>query len=313
MIEAERFQHPPEPRRPHHAADAVEHDARALADAMAAERGGKLGDRRHHEAEPRGLVGELALQVEEVGARDMRRLEAAAAGHRDIGIVAAGRGRLQISRAVIDPQVRAAEVARQGVGAYQGVGFAHRGLLWVRRDVRSRGGHSTTAFSLDRISFGDGNAMFRFRARIGAESLMNTKLAAVILAIGIALASCAGDDTTTAPAPPAVAPPPAAAPMPALPGLGLGAPLSRFGGVFQVNRITCRQLLAARGRDRDAATIFFYGYLAARAGIKDSDTSNADADLHRVLDQCSRSPDLTVTNAFRQTLSTPAHWFWQTP
>jgi hypothetical protein len=36
-IEAERLQHPPEPRSPHHGADAVEHDASTLADAMTAE------------------------------------------------------------------------------------------------------------------------------------------------------------------------------------------------------------------------------------------------------------------------------------
>ena len=142
---------------------------------------------------------------------------------------------------------------------------------------------------------------------------MNTQLAAVILAIGIALASCAGDDTTTAPAPPAVAPPPAAAPMPALPGVGIGAPQSRFGGVFQVNRITCRKLLAAPGRDRDAVTIFVYGYLVARAGNRDIDTGKVDTDLHRVIDQCSQSPDMTVTDAFRRTSSTPARWIWQSP
>ena len=143
---------------------------------------------------------------------------------------------------------------------------------------------------------------------------MNTKLAAVILAAGVTLASCASDDTTAvAPAPPAVAPPPAAAPMPALTGLRIGAPLSRFGGTFQVNRITCRQLLAAPERDRDAATIFVYGYLVARAGNKDIDTGKVDADLHRVMDRCSQSPDMTVIDAFRRTSSTPARWIWQMP
>ena len=41
-IEAERFQHPPEPRGPHHGANAVQHDASALADAMTAECGLEL-------------------------------------------------------------------------------------------------------------------------------------------------------------------------------------------------------------------------------------------------------------------------------
>lgn len=142
---------------------------------------------------------------------------------------------------------------------------------------------------------------------------MNTKLAALVLAAGGALASCASNETTAvAPAPPAVAAPIAAAPMPALAGMNIGAPLSRFGGIFKVNRITCGQLLAP-GRDRDAATIFVYGYLVARSGNRDIDTGKVDIDLHQVIDRCTQSPDITVTDAFRRTSSTPARWIWQTP
>lgn len=143
---------------------------------------------------------------------------------------------------------------------------------------------------------------------------MNTKLAALILVLTVALASCASDDrAAVAPAPPAVSPSPAAASGPALTGLHIGAPLSRFGGTFQVSRITCRQFLAAPERDRDAATIFVYGYLVARAGNKDIDTGKVDADLYRIIDRCSQSPDITVTDAFRRTSSTPARWLWQSP
>src|ERR1700730_10467150 len=81
-IKAERLQHPPESRGPHHRPDAAEHDARTRADAMAAECGVELHHLRHHEAKRRGVVGELALNIEEIGAGDVRCLEAAAAWHR---------------------------------------------------------------------------------------------------------------------------------------------------------------------------------------------------------------------------------------
>jgi hypothetical protein len=68
--------------------------------------------RRHHEAKPRRVVGKLALQVEKISAGDVRRLEAAAPGHRDIGIIAPRWRRLQIGGAVKDPHIARAQLAR---------------------------------------------------------------------------------------------------------------------------------------------------------------------------------------------------------
>ena len=50
VLEAERFEHPPEPRRPHRRADRVEHHPAVVADAVAAERRLELRDIGHHEA-----------------------------------------------------------------------------------------------------------------------------------------------------------------------------------------------------------------------------------------------------------------------
>src|SRR3954462_9615074 len=101
-----------------------EHDASTFADAMAAECGLELTYGRHHEAKPRGVVGKFALRVEEVSAGDVRRLEAAATGDRDIRVIAPRWRRLQIGGAVKDPQIAPAQVACQCIGAYQGVRLA---------------------------------------------------------------------------------------------------------------------------------------------------------------------------------------------
>jgi hypothetical protein len=114
---------------PHHGADAVEHDASTRADAMAAECGIELPYRRHHEAKPRGVVGKFALQIEEVSAGGVPRLEAAAPGDRNVRIIAPRWRRLQIGGAVKDPQIAPAQVACQFVGANQGVRLAHLCLL----------------------------------------------------------------------------------------------------------------------------------------------------------------------------------------
>src|SRR5215467_10649391 len=96
---------------------------------MTTERGLKLHHLRHHEAKPRGLVGELALQVEEVGTRDMLSLESVAARHNDIRIIIARRRWLQIRGAVIDSDVGAANFPRQRVGANECGRLGHCGLL----------------------------------------------------------------------------------------------------------------------------------------------------------------------------------------
>jgi hypothetical protein len=92
---------------------------------VATERLLELGGGRHHEAEPRGLVGELPLQIEKIGARDVRLLERSDAGDGDVGIVVAGRRRLEIRRAVVDSQVRPAEGVGELRGADQGLGLSH--------------------------------------------------------------------------------------------------------------------------------------------------------------------------------------------
>lgn len=71
---------------------------------------------------------------------------------------------------------------------------------------------------------------------------------------------------------------------------------------WDVDRVRCSDLLGAADDDRAAAAMFYYGYLAAKAGIHVIDVSKIDGNLKKVMDQCTTSPNITVPQAFRQAL-----------
>ena len=54
--------------------------------------------------------------------------------------------------------------------------------------------------------------------------------------------------------------------------------------------------------DRAAAAMFYYGYLAAKAGIHVIDVGKIDENVGKVMKQCAATPTLTVPQAFRQAL-----------
>lgn len=120
--------------------------------------------------------------------------------------------------------------------------------------------------------------------------------------VATALACCLAACVPPAPpqAPPA-APPAAASPTPA-PSEAAVAP-----GIWNVDRVRCSDLLAASDEDRAAAAMFYYGYLAARAGIHIVDVSQIDAKIHRVMETCGAAPNITVPQAFRRALGR-RHW-----
>lgn len=103
------------------------------------------------------------------------------------------------------------------------------------------------------------------------------------------------------PAPPPAAEPPSgtAAPEPATRATSEAqiAP-----GRWEVARVRCSDLLGASDDDRAAAVMFYYGYLAAKAGIRVIDVRQIDGNVRRVMDRCHTSPNITVPQAFRQAL-----------
>jgi len=123
---------------------------------------------------------------------------------------------------------------------------------------------------------------------------MKKELVAVILAF--APAACAQPPAPPQQAAAPVAPPPEVAP-PRETSEAQIAP-----GRWDVERVRCSDLLGAADDDRAAAAMFYYGYLAAKAGIHVIDVSQIDGNVKKVMDRCAAAPNITVPQAFRQAL-----------
>jgi len=128
---------------------------------------------------------------------------------------------------------------------------------------------------------------------------MKTKLAVLTACL---LGACA--QAPTAPqemaTPQPVASPAPATPPPAAPQAPSEAQVAP--GIWNVDRVRCADLLGASDDDRSAAVMFYYGYLAARAGIHIINVDQIDGNVHKVMDQCAAAPNMTVPMAFRQAL-----------
>ena len=122
---------------------------------------------------------------------------------------------------------------------------------------------------------------------------MKTRFVPVLLTLG--LASCAPE--AQPPAPTTAAPPAAVAPAPSPPSEAQIAP-----GRWEVERVRCSDLLGAADDDRAAAAMFYYGYLAAKAGIRVIDVGKIDENVGKVMKQCAATPNITVPQAFREAL-----------
>ncbi len=131
--------------------------------------------------------------------------------------------------------------------------------------------------------------------------MMKKELVAVLLSCS--LIACAQPSTPqqqAAPTPAPAAPPPEAAPQPT-PRVTSEAQIAP--GRWDVDRVRCSDLLGADDDDRAAAVMFYYGYLAAKAGIRVIDVSQIDGNVRKVMDRCAVAPNETVPQAFRQALS----------
>ncbi|HVM81262.1 MAG TPA: HdeA/HdeB family chaperone [Stellaceae bacterium] len=76
-------------------------------------------------------------------------------------------------------------------------------------------------------------------------------------------------------------------------------------GKWDVTRVLCSDLLNAADDDRATAAMFYYGYLAAKNGIKVIDVTKISDNLHKVIQQCETTPKMAVTEAFRVALVRP--------
>jgi hypothetical protein len=74
-------------------------------------------------------------------------------------------------------------------------------------------------------------------------------------------------------------------------------------GKWDVMRVRCSDLLNAADDDRATAAMFYYGYLAAKYGIKVIDVTKISDNIHKVIMQCEAKPKMTVPEAFHVALT----------
>jgi HdeA/HdeB family len=125
--------------------------------------------------------------------------------------------------------------------------------------------------------------------------MMQKDLAIVLLACCLACAQPSAAQQQSAP-PAAPAAPPETSP-PRVTSDAQVAPKR-----WDVERARCSDLLGATDDDRAAAAMFYYGYLAAKAGIHVIDVSQIDGNIKKVMDRCAAAPNETVPQAFRLAL-----------
>jgi hypothetical protein len=128
--------------------------------------------------------------------------------------------------------------------------------------------------------------------------MMKLRLPAALLAC--CLAACAQPPAPQQQAEPSPASPPPEAPSPLEPRATSEAQIAP--GRWDVDRVRCADLLGASDDDRAAAAMFYYGYLAAKAGIHIINVSQIDGNVRKVMDRCAAAPNITVPQAFRQAL-----------
>jgi pyruvate/2-oxoglutarate dehydrogenase complex dihydrolipoamide acyltransferase (E2) component len=126
--------------------------------------------------------------------------------------------------------------------------------------------------------------------------MMKKELVAVLSACFLACAQPSAAQQQPAPPPAPAAPPPESAP-PRVTSDAQVAPKR-----WDVERVRCSDLLGASDDDRAAAAMFYYGYLAAKAGIHVIDVGKIDGNVRKVMDRCAAAPNETVPQAFRQAL-----------
>jgi hypothetical protein len=130
-------------------------------------------------------------------------------------------------------------------------------------------------------------------------TMMKKELVAVLSACFLACAQPSAAQQQPAPPPAPAAPSPESAP-PTPPRVTSDAQVAPKR--WDVERVRCSDLLGASDDDRAAAAMFYYGYLAAKAGIHVIDVSKIDGNVRKVMDRCAAAPNETVPQAFRQAL-----------
>jgi hypothetical protein len=130
--------------------------------------------------------------------------------------------------------------------------------------------------------------------------MMKKDLVAVLLMCSIAGCAPSPPQQQQAATPPLPAEPTPQVAPPSAPRVTSEAQIAP--GRWDVDRVRCSDLLGAADDDRAAAVMFYYGYLAAKAGIRVIDVNQIDGNVRKVMDRCGAEPNITVPEAFRVAL-----------
>jgi HdeA/HdeB family len=132
---------------------------------------------------------------------------------------------------------------------------------------------------------------------------MKSNLVFSVLACCLVVSARPAASQQPAAAPPAATPPATAAPPAEAPAAQRTTSEAQVAPKrWDVERVRCSDLLGAADDDRAAAGMFYYGYLAAKAGIRVIDTSQIEGNLKKVMERCEAAPNITVPQAFREAL-----------
>lgn len=76
----------------------------------------------------------------------------------------------------------------------------------------------------------------------------------------------------------------------------------RPGRLWNIEREQCAQLVGLPDDDRSHAAMFYYGYLAARAGIRIVDTAQLEGRIANAMEECAAHPASPIAQSFRSAL-----------
>jgi len=65
-------------------------------------------------------------------------------------------------------------------------------------------------------------------------------------------------------------------------------------GHIELQKVTCRDMLAADVLDRSSIMMFYWGYVSARAGVSSINTADMEARTSRVMEICTQNQHQTL-------------------
>ena len=69
---------------------------------------------------------------------------------------------------------------------------------------------------------------------------------------------------------------------------------------FQIDEVTCREILKMSGDEQDFTVVFFHGFISGKENAITFDASAFSGATDRILDHCISNPDDSLLSAFEK-------------